>query len=162
METIGLRARPVATVEPETWSSPLHNLLVEDFPPDIEGLAEFRSFRETVGQCTSIPLSGQLERLRCFYEPLLERRYDNGEARLRDLEHLQALAARYASRREFLADLALDPPPSTSDLAGSPLLDDDHLILSTIHSAKGCEWDAVHIIHAADGMIPLGHGHSRH
>jgi DNA helicase-2/ATP-dependent DNA helicase PcrA len=53
-----------------------------------------------------------------------------------------------------LSELALDPPTSTTDLAGPPLLDEDYLILSTVHSAKGGEWDVVHVIHAADGMIP--------
>ncbi|GAG18773.1 unnamed protein product, partial [marine sediment metagenome] len=51
-------------------------------------------------------------------------------------------------------DLTLDPPTSTSDLAQPPYLEEDWLTLSTIHSAKGCEWDVVHVIHAADGMIP--------
>ena len=50
--------------------------------------------------------------------------------------------------------MALDPPNSTQDLAGPPHLDDDYLVLSTIHSAKGLEWDAVYVIHAADGNIP--------
>src|SRR5207245_6707198 len=59
-----------------------------------------------------------------------------------------------SSRGRFIAELTLDPPMSTGDLAGSPLLDEDYVVLSTIHSAKGCEWDVVHIIHAADGMIP--------
>jgi DNA helicase-2/ATP-dependent DNA helicase PcrA len=74
--------------------------------------------------------------------------------RLRDLEQLEQIAGGYRSRRRFLADLTLDPPSSTSDLAQPPFLDEDFLILSTIHSAKGCEWDVVHIIHLADGMIP--------
>ena len=54
----------------------------------------------------------------------------------------------------MLAEITLDPPSSTQDLAGPPALDDDYLILSTIHSAKGLEWDAVYVIHAADGNIP--------
>ena len=54
----------------------------------------------------------------------------------------------------MLTELTLDPPNSTSDLAGPPHLDDDYLILSTIHSAKGLEWDAVYVIHASDGNIP--------
>ena len=62
--------------------------------------------------------------------------------------------ARIPRRGRFLSELALDPPTSTSDLAGPPLLDEDYLILSTVHSAKGGEWDVVHVIHAADGMIP--------
>jgi DNA helicase-2/ATP-dependent DNA helicase PcrA len=67
---------------------------------------------------------------------------------------LQQIAAGYRSRASFITALALDPPTSTSDLAQPPYLEEDYLILSTIHSAKGCEWDVVHIIHAADGMIP--------
>ncbi len=54
----------------------------------------------------------------------------------------------------MLADITLDPPNSTQDLAGPPVLDEDYLVLSTIHSAKGLEWDAVYVIHAADGNIP--------
>ncbi len=54
----------------------------------------------------------------------------------------------------MLQEITLDPPSSTQDLAGPPHLDDDYLVLSTIHSAKGLEWDAVYVIHAADGNIP--------
>jgi DNA helicase-2/ATP-dependent DNA helicase PcrA len=64
------------------------------------------------------------------------------------------MATDYRSRSRFLAELTLDPPVSTSDLAGPPHLDDDYLILSTIHSAKGGEWQVVHLIHASDGNIP--------
>jgi len=100
------------------------------------------------------PAAGQLERVRRFLEPLLRRRYDDAEPRLRDLEQLEQVAKGFGSRGAFLADLAIDPPSSTADLAGPPLLDEDYLVLSTIHSAKGGEWDVVHVIHAADGMIP--------
>jgi DNA helicase-2/ATP-dependent DNA helicase PcrA len=64
------------------------------------------------------------------------------------------MATDYASRGRFLAELTLDPPASTGDLAGPPHLDDDFLVLSTIHSAKGGEWQVVHVIHASDGNIP--------
>jgi DNA helicase-2/ATP-dependent DNA helicase PcrA len=100
------------------------------------------------------PLSAQVERIRQFYEPIFERSYENPKVRLRDLEQLEQIAASYRSRNRFITDLTLDPPTSTSDLAGAPYLEEDYLVLSTIHSAKGCEWDVVHIIHAADGMIP--------
>jgi DNA helicase-2/ATP-dependent DNA helicase PcrA len=99
-------------------------------------------------------LPSQINRIRKFYAPLLEQRYDNAKARLRDLEQLEILATRYPDRTRFLAEIALDPPSYTEDLAGPPLLDEDFLILSTIHSAKGLEWDAVYVIHAADGNIP--------
>jgi len=99
-------------------------------------------------------LASQIKRIRLFYTPLLERLYDNARARLLDLEQLEGLAARTPDRARFLAEIALDPPSYTEDLAGPPLLDEDLLILSTMHSAKGLEWDAVYVIHAADGNIP--------
>lgn len=101
-----------------------------------------------------LPVAGQVERVRRFYEPYVEKLYDYPQARIRDLESLEQIAAGYRSRRSFLAELQLDPPSSTSDLAGPPEKDDDWLVLSTIHSAKGCEWDAVYLIHAADGFLP--------
>lgn len=100
------------------------------------------------------PIASQIDCLRRFYLPILERRHDNPTVRGRDLEVLQSIAAGYTSRERFISDLTLDPPTSTSDLAQPPHLDEDWLTLSTIHSAKGCEWEVVHILHAADGMIP--------
>jgi DNA helicase II / ATP-dependent DNA helicase PcrA len=100
------------------------------------------------------PLASQLAAVRDFYRPLLEQRYDNVRARLTDLEQLEAVSARYTSRERFLAELVLDAPGWTGDLAGPPHLDEDWLVLSTIHSAKGLEFDAVYVIHAADGNIP--------
>jgi DNA helicase-2/ATP-dependent DNA helicase PcrA len=99
-------------------------------------------------------LPGQIHRVRTFYQPLMEERYDHAHPRARDLEQLEQIASRYGDRRTMLAEITLDPPSSTQDLAGPPLLDDDWLVLSTIHSAKGLEWDCVYVIHAADGNIP--------
>lgn len=99
-------------------------------------------------------LPGQVHRVRKFYTPLLQEKYDHPGPRARDLEQMEQIAARYKTRRRMLLEMALDPPNSTQDLAGDPILDDDYLVLSTIHSAKGLEWDSVHVIHAADGNIP--------
>ncbi len=96
----------------------------------------------------------QIERIRQFYQPVFERVYENPTIRLQDIDQLAQIAAGYRSRRRFITDLTLDPPEVTSDLAQSPFLEEDYLTLSTIHSAKGCEWTVVHVIHAADGMIP--------
>ena len=96
----------------------------------------------------------QIERIRKFYDTLLKKTYDNPGVRARDLISLEQIASGYKSRRKFLVDLQLDPPTSTSDLAGPPVKDEDYLILSTIHSAKGCEWDVVYLIHATDGFLP--------
>jgi DNA helicase-2/ATP-dependent DNA helicase PcrA len=92
--------------------------------------------------------------VRAFYQPILEKRYDQSHVRARDIEQLQQIAGNFPSRRDLLADLTLDPPNNTQDHAGPPLVEEDYLILSTIHSAKGCEWDAVYVLHAADGNIP--------
>ncbi len=96
----------------------------------------------------------QVHAIRTVYAPLLERRYDNVEARLADVEQIEALAGRAPDRSALLGDLAVDPPQWTSDLAGPPVLDEDWLVLSTMHSAKGLEFDVVYVIHAADGNIP--------
>jgi DNA helicase-2/ATP-dependent DNA helicase PcrA len=102
----------------------------------------------------AMELPAQVHAVREMYAPLLEQRYDCATARLRDLEQIERLAARFDDRLTLLADMALDPPAWAEDLAGPPLLDEDFLILSTMHSAKGLEWDAVYVIHAADGNIP--------
>ena len=96
----------------------------------------------------------QIERLAAGLEPMIRRRYDNADVRLRDLEALARVATAFEDRSRMVAELTLDPPASTGDLAGPPLLDDDYVILSTVHSAKGGEWRVVHLIHAADGMFP--------
>ena len=103
---------------------------------------------------------GQVGRVRQFYEPLLIDRYDAAEARLGDLAQLEALAGGYVSRAAFLEELTLDPPGATGDHAGPPHLDEDWLVVSTIHSAKGQEWKAVFVLDVIDGRIPsdLGAG----
>ncbi len=98
--------------------------------------------------------SEEIERIFKLYRPLLKELYENPDQRAADIEQLAGLASGYETRGKFLTDLMLDPPSFTGDLAGKPIMDEDYLILSTIHSAKGCEWDAVYLIHAADGCLP--------
>jgi len=102
----------------------------------------------------------EIERARCWYEPHLDRVHEDAEVRKADLLQLEQIAAGYPSRERFLTELTLDPPDATSDQSGVPLLDEDYLILSTIHSAKGQEWKSVFILNAVDGCIPsdLGAG----
>ncbi len=102
----------------------------------------------------SAPWAGQMQRVREWFEPILERKYDAAQVRAGDLQQLESVAARFSSRESFLTELALDPPSATSDLSGAPYLDEDYLVLSTIHSAKGQEWDAVHLLNVADGNFP--------
>jgi len=89
-----------------------------------------------------------------WYQPHLERLHDDAAIRQADLGQLARLAAATSSRQQFLTDLTLDPPAATSAEAGPPLLDEDYLILSTIHSAKGMEWQSVHVLNAVDGCMP--------
>ncbi len=119
-----------------------------------EGIAGLASLMEDLAAAGPLHPASQVERIRVFYDPLLERRYDNSTVRARDLESLERIAAGYRSRRDFLVDLELDPPTSTSDLAGGSREEEDFLVLSTIHSAKGCEWDAVYLVHASEGALP--------
>jgi DNA helicase-2/ATP-dependent DNA helicase PcrA len=96
----------------------------------------------------------EIERTRLWYEPHLERLHDDAAIRRSDLLQLQEIAAGYPSRQRFLTELTLDPPDATTDNATPPLLDEDYLILSTIHSAKGQEWKSVYLLNAIDGGIP--------
>jgi len=102
----------------------------------------------------SVGWPAELDLVRRWYEPHLERIHDDAAARQDDLVQLGQIASTYPSRERFLTELTLDPPDATSDRAGSPLLDEDYLILSTIHSAKGQEWKSVFILNAVDGCLP--------
>ncbi len=97
---------------------------------------------------------GQLGMTLRWYQPHLERIHDSAAIRAADLEQLDTLSAAYPSRERFLTELTLDPPDATGDEAGPPHLDEDYVILSTIHSAKGQEWDVVFVLNASDGCIP--------
>ncbi|MBB3905699.1 DNA helicase-2/ATP-dependent DNA helicase PcrA [Methylobacterium brachythecii] len=104
----------------------------------------------------------ELQRVRLWYEPHLERIHEDAEVRQLDLVQLEQIAGGYPSRERFLTELTLDPPDATSDQAGIPLRDEDYLILSTIHSAKGQEWKSVFVLNVVDGCMPsdLGTGTS--
>ncbi|WP_108461449.1 ATP-dependent helicase [Devosia naphthalenivorans] len=97
---------------------------------------------------------------RLWYEPLMEHAYEDAMVRQADILQLEQIAAGYPSRERFLTELTLDPPDATSDQSGVPLLDEDYLVLSTVHSAKGQEWKAVHVLNVVDGCMPsdLGTG----
>jgi DNA helicase-2/ATP-dependent DNA helicase PcrA len=100
------------------------------------------------------PWAGQVARVREWYAPHLERLYAEAQVRAGDLEQLEKISVNFAGREDFLSELALDPPSATGDLAGPPLLDEDYLVLSTVHSAKGQEWDAVYVLNVSDGSFP--------
>jgi DNA helicase-2/ATP-dependent DNA helicase PcrA len=96
----------------------------------------------------------ELETIVRWYEPQLHRMYDDATVREADLVQLQHIASTYPSRERFLTEMTLDPPEATSDRASDPSQEEDYLVLSTIHSAKGQEWKTVHILSVVDGCIP--------
>jgi DNA helicase II / ATP-dependent DNA helicase PcrA len=109
---------------------------------------------ETLAASSADVVAVRVERLKKALAPLLRSAYADADTRLVDLEQLVGAAAAAPSLERFVAELVLDPPLSSADYAGAPGLDEDYLILSTIHSAKGLEWEHVHVIHASDGNIP--------
>lgn len=128
----------------------------QDFVPPAAAAEQWAGFVQLMVRLApdDLPLQQQVAEVRQFYTPILHRLYDQAEVRSRDLEQIEQISVNFMSRQQMLTDLTLDPPASTQDLAGPPMVEEDYLILSTIHSAKGCEWDAVYVIHAADGNIP--------
>jgi DNA helicase II / ATP-dependent DNA helicase PcrA len=100
------------------------------------------------------PWPAEFELVRRWYEPHLQRIYDDGHLREADIGQLEQIAAGYESRERFLTELTLDPPDATSGRARATTLDEDYTILSTIHSAKGQEWRIVRILNVVDGCIP--------
>ncbi|HKI64139.1 MAG TPA: ATP-dependent helicase [Burkholderiales bacterium] len=115
--------------------------------------SEFNSLMTMLGN-PDTPWPGQVGRVREWFEPILEQKYEAAQARSGDLWQLERVAQQFASRERFLTELALDPPQASGDLAGAPHRDEDYLVLSTVHSAKGQEWDAVHVLNVADGNFP--------
>ena len=95
-----------------------------------------------------------LQRAIAWYQPHLERLFDDHRVRRGDLDTLLRLAQSHGSRTRFVTELTLDPPAATGDEAGPPLRDDDYLVLSTLHSSKGQEWSAVHLLRMVDGCMP--------
>jgi DNA helicase II / ATP-dependent DNA helicase PcrA len=127
-----------------------------DFRPPAACAEDWPAFVDTVRLVHSRAAGWPAELdLACrWYAPHLERRYEDAKIREADLVQLAQIASTYPNRQRFLTDLTLDPPAMTSDEAGAPLLDEDYLILSTIHSAKGQEWRSVFILDCVDGCIP--------
>ena len=144
--------RALACLERHAWSPsglaryPAPAAAREHWAPLCELLGRLRD--------ADTPWPAQIELARRWYQPHLERLYDAAPTRAGDLEQMEQIGAQYASRERFLSELALDPPSASGDEAGPPHLDEDYLILSTIHSAKGQEWDVVYVLNLADGCIP--------
>ena len=119
----------------------------EDWPKFVKLLGKLR------GDSRGWP--GEFDLLRQWYEPHLHRKYDDAQLRIADLSQLEQIASSYRCRQQFLTELTLDPPNATSGAPGASLPDDDdYVVLSTIHSAKGKEWCNVKILSVVDGCLP--------
>lgn len=132
---------------------------LSDFRPPASASEEWEGFCELMKTLSASEMEdrgwqGQMTLVRRWYQPHLERIYDSVDTREADLEQLELISGRYPTRERFLTELTLDPPSAASDRAGDPLLDEDYLILSTVHSAKGQEWDAVFVLNVTDGNFP--------
>jgi DNA helicase-2/ATP-dependent DNA helicase PcrA len=136
--------------------------VMEKFKPPAAAAEPWPDFVEAVRLLRSRAAGwpAELDLVLRWYDPHLERIHDDAAVRQADLAQFVQIASGYPSRERFLTDLALDPPDATSDQAGVPFLDEDYLILSTIHSAKGQEWKSVFVLNVVDGCLPsdLGTG----
>ena len=143
-----------------TSAQPLRALVDAPAPP--RAGEEWQGFVATISELAAQKdgWPAELERVRLWYEPHVDRIYEDAAVRRADLIQLSQIATTFLSRERFLTELTLDPPDASSDRAGVPLRDDDYLVLSTIHSAKGQEWKAVFVLNVVDGCLPsdLGTG----
>jgi len=132
---------------------------LRNFRPPSAAASDWHAFCElldslSAAEADDAAWQAQLTQVRRWYQPHLERLYDGIDTREADLEQLEQISGRYATRERFLTELTLDPPSAAGDLAADPLLDEDYLVLSTVHSAKGQEWDAVYVLNVSDGNFP--------
>ena len=135
----------------ESWAA-----LAAFVPPAAVDNAQWQAFADLYAALRQGQLAwpADLDIAKRWYLPHLERLHDDAQVRRGDLEQLSALACGQGSRERFISELTLDPPELTSDRADSASLDEDYLILSTIHSAKGQEWTAVHVLNVVDVCTP--------
>ena len=133
---------------------------LEAFAPPAAARDHWPAFADTIGllRNKAVGWPAELDLICRWYAPHLERIHDDFAVRQADLAQLVGIASTYASRERFVTELTLDPPDAVSDEAGVPLLDEDYLILSTIHSAKGQEWTSVFVLNTVDGCIPSDMG----
>ena len=125
------------------------------YPAPAKARAAFAEFAGLIGRVAAgLPWPSDFAEILAWRRATLEEAYDNIAPRAADLDALERIAETYPSRERFLSELTLDPPEATSDEAGPPLRDEDYLILSTIHSAKGQEWKSVFVLNCVDGCIP--------
>jgi DNA helicase-2/ATP-dependent DNA helicase PcrA len=132
------------------WSS------FEKYEPPTDARVAWKKFHELYAALNepSREWRGQIHLVREWYKPHMERLYDHVHTRIGDLDQLELLSSQYQTRERFCTEITLDPPNATGDLSGQPIMDEDYLVISTVHSAKGMEWDNVYILNVVDGSFP--------
>jgi DNA helicase-2/ATP-dependent DNA helicase PcrA len=156
----GVGPRTAARVLDHVAAAPAGCALLAEHPMPPAAEAAWREFAALIeslgavggGQAGTWP--APFEQACRWYEAQMERRFDDARVRAADIQQLARVAATYPNLERFLTELTLEPPEATSAEAGVPLLDEDYLIVSTIHSAKGREWAAVTLLNAVDGCLP--------
>ena len=130
--------------------------VLRDFKPGASAAQDWAAFQQAYERLREPGLTWptDLDIALGWYGDQLERLFDDARVRRADLDQLLRLAPGYTSREHFLTELTLDPPDATSAESGVPLLDEDYMILSTIHSAKGQEWRSVYVLNVVDGCLP--------
>lgn len=134
--------------------------VVRNTAPPAGASEAWDALKQMLGDLQGATWPGDLDLAAQWYRPMMNERYDDARVRAGDIDQMQRIGATFGSRTSFLTELTLDPPNSTSDESGKSSKDDDYLILSTIHSAKGQEWKNVFVLNVVDGCMPsdLGAG----
>ena len=134
--------------------------VVRNTAPPAGASEAWDALKQMLGDLQGATWPGDLDLAAQWYRPTMNERYDDARVRAGDIDQMQRIGATFGSRTSFLTELTLDPPNSTSDESGKSSKDDDYLILSTIHSAKGQEWKNVFVLNVVDGCMPsdLGAG----
>jgi len=119
------------------------------------GLKKLGQMLASASSLANSPPARLLEIVSDYYFPILKERFDDYPRRFKDIDQLAIISSRFATLSDFLTDLALEPPRDSVDEALAPeQKEDETLVLSTIHSAKGLEWHSVFVIHALEGRVP--------
>lgn len=119
-----------------------------------QGLKNLALTLESLSGSDELGTADQVNHVYEYYLPILKEQYDDYPKRIRDLDHLHTIAEGYPAVDAFLSDLALEPPDGSAVDVEAPDRDDERMVLSTIHSAKGLEWQCVFVIWVVDGKFP--------
>jgi DNA helicase-2/ATP-dependent DNA helicase PcrA len=123
-----------------------------------EGWRTFTAALTAIAECREAPESAVRAVLERGYADTVAVQFPNHESRLEDLDQLAIFAAQYDTLGAFLEELVLLGEMYGQDVEGGGDGDERGVVLSTVHQAKGLEWDVVFLIHLAEGAMPSPRG----